>query len=98
MLLPSLRPSEHSDTAATVEASAARKSAMSVMSASSTPTLPSGPSSWSPAAVRSNTAVPRSILSCACRGTGRPSLACWAAMPLRIAAQSAGGYMAAWAV
>eukprot|EP00969_Alexandrium_andersonii_P154353 6822987-Alexandrium_andersonii.AAC.1 len=57
---PALRPSEDSDTAETVAAAAARKSAMSVVSASSMPMLPSGPSSWSPAAVRSNTAIPRS--------------------------------------
>eukprot|EP00969_Alexandrium_andersonii_P056580 2494946-Alexandrium_andersonii.AAC.1 len=61
------------------------------MSASSRPIVLSGSSSWSPAAVRSNAATPRSILSCTCRGTGRPSLACWAAMPRRIAAQTAGG-------
>eukprot|EP00969_Alexandrium_andersonii_P162137 7166383-Alexandrium_andersonii.AAC.1 len=46
---------------------------------------------WSPAAARSNTAIPRSVLSCTCRGTGRPSLVCWAAMPRRITVQSAGG-------
>eukprot|EP00969_Alexandrium_andersonii_P152204 6730809-Alexandrium_andersonii.AAC.1 len=61
------------------------------MSASSMPILLSGSSSGSPAAVKLNTAIPRSILSCTCWGTGRPSLACWAAMPRRIAAQSAGG-------
>eukprot|EP00969_Alexandrium_andersonii_P037913 1662314-Alexandrium_andersonii.AAC.1 len=61
------------------------------MSASSTPMLPSGSSSRSPAAAKSHTAMPRSILSCARRGTGRPSLVCWAAMPRRIAMRSAGG-------
>eukprot|EP00969_Alexandrium_andersonii_P084693 3735081-Alexandrium_andersonii.AAC.1 len=64
---------------------------MSVMSASPMPTLLSGSSSWPPAAARSNTAVPRSILPCTCCGAGQPSLARWAAMPRRIAAQSAGG-------
>eukprot|EP00969_Alexandrium_andersonii_P157867 6976586-Alexandrium_andersonii.AAC.1 len=61
------------------------------MSASSMPMLLSGSSSWSPTAARSNTATPQLILSCTRRGMGRPSLACWAAMPRRIAAQSAGG-------
>eukprot|EP00969_Alexandrium_andersonii_P064664 2847665-Alexandrium_andersonii.AAC.1 len=61
------------------------------MSASPMPMLLSGSSSRSPAADISNTTAPRSILSCTCRGTGRPSLARWAAMPRRIAAQSAGG-------
>eukprot|EP00969_Alexandrium_andersonii_P296941 13121913-Alexandrium_andersonii.AAC.1 len=69
----------------------ARKLVMSAMSASSMPILPSGSSSCSPAAAKSNTAMPRSILSCTCRGCGRPSLACWAAMPRRIAVHSAGG-------
>eukprot|EP00969_Alexandrium_andersonii_P024655 1076221-Alexandrium_andersonii.AAC.1 len=64
---------------------------MSVMSASPMPTQLPGSSSWPPAAARSNTATPRSILPCACCGTGRPSQACWSAMPRRIAARSAGG-------
>eukprot|EP00969_Alexandrium_andersonii_P032138 1404231-Alexandrium_andersonii.AAC.1 len=63
----------------------ALKLVMSAVSASSTPMLPLGSSRCSPAAVTSNTATPRSILSCTCRGTGRPSLACWAAIPRRIA-------------
>eukprot|EP00969_Alexandrium_andersonii_P347259 15353577-Alexandrium_andersonii.AAC.1 len=61
------------------------------MPASSMPELHSGSTSWSPTVARSSTATPRSIPSCTCRGTGRPSLACWAAMPRRIAARSAGG-------
>eukprot|EP00969_Alexandrium_andersonii_P104982 4632179-Alexandrium_andersonii.AAC.1 len=61
------------------------------MSASSMPMLLSGSSSWSPAAARSNTAMPRSILPCTCWGTGQPSPAGWAAMPRRIAVHSAGG-------
>eukprot|EP00969_Alexandrium_andersonii_P002173 94998-Alexandrium_andersonii.AAC.1 len=88
---PALRSSEHSDTAEAVAAPAARKSAMSAMSASPMPMLLSGSSSGPLAAARSNTATPRSILPCACWGTGRPSLACWAAMPRNIDAQSAGG-------
>eukprot|EP00969_Alexandrium_andersonii_P175527 7761760-Alexandrium_andersonii.AAC.1 len=32
----------------------------------------------------------RFILSCTCRGTGLPYLACWAALPRKIAARSAG--------
>eukprot|EP00969_Alexandrium_andersonii_P254735 11259250-Alexandrium_andersonii.AAC.1 len=64
---------------------------MSVMSASPKPILLSGSSCGSPAAVKSSTAAPRPTLSCACWGTGRPPLACWAAMPRRIAVQSAGG-------
>eukprot|EP00969_Alexandrium_andersonii_P328376 14510449-Alexandrium_andersonii.AAC.1 len=63
----------------------ARKLVMSAMSASSMPTLPSDSSSCSPTAAKSNTAMPRSILSCTRRGTGRPPLACWAATPRRIA-------------
>eukprot|EP00969_Alexandrium_andersonii_P013845 604028-Alexandrium_andersonii.AAC.1 len=88
---PALRPSERSDTAEAGGSPTARKSVRSAMSASPTPMLPSGSSSWSPAAVRSNAATPRSSLPCTCRGTGGPSPACWAAMPRRIAAQSAGG-------
>eukprot|EP00969_Alexandrium_andersonii_P066722 2941688-Alexandrium_andersonii.AAC.1 len=61
------------------------------MSSSPTPILLSGSWSWSPAAATSNAAAPRSILSCTRRGTGRPSLARWAATPRRIAVQSAGG-------
>eukprot|EP00969_Alexandrium_andersonii_P044042 1932099-Alexandrium_andersonii.AAC.1 len=64
---------------------------MSAMSASPTPMLPSGSSNCSPTAAKSNAAMPRSVLSCTRRGTGRPSLACWAAMPRKIAAHSAGG-------
>eukprot|EP00969_Alexandrium_andersonii_P330415 14603322-Alexandrium_andersonii.AAC.1 len=61
------------------------------MSASSMPTLPSGSSSCSPAAAKSNTGTPRPILSWTRRGTAQPSLACWAAMPRRIAVRSPGG-------
>eukprot|EP00969_Alexandrium_andersonii_P025268 1104448-Alexandrium_andersonii.AAC.1 len=61
------------------------------MSASPMPMLPSGSSNCSPTAAKSNAAAPRSTLSCTCRGTRRPSLACWAAMPRRIAVRSAGG-------
>eukprot|EP00969_Alexandrium_andersonii_P035971 1575808-Alexandrium_andersonii.AAC.1 len=68
------------------------------MSASSTPKLLSGSSTGPSAAARSNTAMPRSILPCTRWGIGRPPLACWAAMPRRIAVQGAGGWMAAWAV
>eukprot|EP00969_Alexandrium_andersonii_P199316 8801793-Alexandrium_andersonii.AAC.1 len=57
--------------------------------------LSSGSSNCSPAAVRSHTAAPRSILSCTWRGIGLPPLARRAAMPRRIAAHSAGGYTAA---
>eukprot|EP00969_Alexandrium_andersonii_P044703 1961336-Alexandrium_andersonii.AAC.1 len=64
---------------------------MSVMLASPTPTPLSGSSSGPLAAARSNTAAPRPILPWTRWGTGRPSLACWAAMPRKIAAQSAGG-------
>eukprot|EP00969_Alexandrium_andersonii_P198328 8759030-Alexandrium_andersonii.AAC.1 len=59
--------------------------AMSVMSASPMPTTLPDSSSWSSAAAKSNTTTPRSILSCACWGTGRPSRARWATMPRRIA-------------
>eukprot|EP00969_Alexandrium_andersonii_P117918 5215526-Alexandrium_andersonii.AAC.1 len=52
----------------------------------------------SPVDVKSYTALPRSILSCTCRGTGSPSFACWAAIPRRIAVRSAGGYTAAYDV
>eukprot|EP00969_Alexandrium_andersonii_P117267 5187214-Alexandrium_andersonii.AAC.1 len=52
----------------------ARKLVMSSTSASSMPMLPSGSSSCSPAAVKSNTATPRPILPCTCRGN-------WAAFP-----------------
>eukprot|EP00969_Alexandrium_andersonii_P323353 14286549-Alexandrium_andersonii.AAC.1 len=69
----------------------ARKLVMSALSASSMPMLPSGSSNCSPAAAKSYTAMPRSILPCTCRGAGRPSLACWAAMPLRIGVRSTGG-------
>eukprot|EP00969_Alexandrium_andersonii_P279148 12338290-Alexandrium_andersonii.AAC.1 len=51
------------------------KSAMSAMYASPMPALPSGPSNCSPTASKSNAAIPRSILSCTCRGTRLPSLA-----------------------
>eukprot|EP00969_Alexandrium_andersonii_P292233 12916251-Alexandrium_andersonii.AAC.1 len=88
---PALRSPGHPGTAEAGGSSKARKAARSGMSASSMPILLSGSSSWSPAADRSNTAVPRSVLSCTCWGTGRPSLACWAAMPRRIAVRSAGG-------
>eukprot|EP00969_Alexandrium_andersonii_P325395 14378286-Alexandrium_andersonii.AAC.1 len=44
-----------------------------------------------PSAIKSNTATPPPSRSLMCRGTGRHSLACWAAIPRRIAAQSAGG-------
>eukprot|EP00969_Alexandrium_andersonii_P303793 13429116-Alexandrium_andersonii.AAC.1 len=53
-----------------------RKSARSGMSASPRPIPLSGSSSWPPVADKSNAAAPRSTLSCTCRGTGRPSLAC----------------------
>eukprot|EP00969_Alexandrium_andersonii_P110681 4884425-Alexandrium_andersonii.AAC.1 len=68
---------------------------MSETSASFMLELSSGSLNCSPAAVRSYTAAPRSILSCTWRGIGLPSLACWAAMPRRIAVRSAGGYTAA---
>eukprot|EP00969_Alexandrium_andersonii_P337672 14924470-Alexandrium_andersonii.AAC.1 len=64
---------------------------MSVISASPKPTLPSISSGRPTATAKSNTATPRSILPCACREIGRPSRACWAATPGRIAVQSAGG-------
>eukprot|EP00969_Alexandrium_andersonii_P178990 7913262-Alexandrium_andersonii.AAC.1 len=63
---------------------------MSAMSASSTPALPSGSMGWHPSTATSNTATPRPCRPLARRGTGRPSLVCWAAIPRRIAAQSAG--------
>eukprot|EP00969_Alexandrium_andersonii_P098767 4358037-Alexandrium_andersonii.AAC.1 len=59
------------------------------MVALSMPMLLSGSTSKSPSAARSNTADPRSSRSLTCRRTERPSLACWAAIPRRIAAQHA---------
>eukprot|EP00969_Alexandrium_andersonii_P305097 13486367-Alexandrium_andersonii.AAC.1 len=61
------------------------------MSASPMPVPLSGSASRPPSAIRSNAATPRSSRSFTCRGTERPSLACWAAIPRRIAVQSAGG-------
>eukprot|EP00969_Alexandrium_andersonii_P044950 1973273-Alexandrium_andersonii.AAC.1 len=58
----------------------------------------SGSSDGPSADVRSYAAVPRSILSCTCRGTGLPSLACWAAIPRTIAVHNAGGHTAAYAM
>eukprot|EP00969_Alexandrium_andersonii_P301140 13312919-Alexandrium_andersonii.AAC.1 len=64
---------------------------MSSTSASSMPMLFSGSTGWPPSASRSNAAAPWSSRPLMCRGAGCPSLACWAAIPRRIAAQSAGG-------
>eukprot|EP00969_Alexandrium_andersonii_P151919 6717914-Alexandrium_andersonii.AAC.1 len=55
----------------------------------------SGSSNCPRAAVKSYTAAPRPILLCTWLGTGSPSLACWAAMPRRVAVHDAGGYTAA---
>eukprot|EP00969_Alexandrium_andersonii_P341648 15101312-Alexandrium_andersonii.AAC.1 len=68
------------------------------MAASPMSGLTSGSPKCSSADVRSCTAAPRSILSCTWRGIGLPSLACWAAIPRRIAVHNAGGYTAAYAV
>eukprot|EP00969_Alexandrium_andersonii_P326943 14447980-Alexandrium_andersonii.AAC.1 len=65
------------------------------MAASLMPEPSSGSSNCPNAAVKSYTAAPRSILLCTRRGTGSPSLACWAAMPRRIAVHNAGGHTAA---
>eukprot|EP00969_Alexandrium_andersonii_P132844 5874947-Alexandrium_andersonii.AAC.1 len=64
---------------------------MSSMPASSMPMMLSGFASWRPSAVKSNTATPRPSRSRTCQGTGCPSLACWVAIPRRMAAQSVGG-------